>query len=340
MNLLSRLNIVFRDPWVLALIPVIVILMILWNRRRLAGPVVRFSSGEFLTGLRSTIKVRMRRRLIFLRIIAFVLLLIALARPQSPMQETEIISEGIDIVLAIDVSTSMLGEDFMLRGRRQNRLAVVKEVVRDFIKKRQSDRIGMVVFAQRAYTVCPLTLDYDWLLQNLERVQIGMVEDGTAVGSGLTAALNRLVDTRAKGKVIILLTDGRNNAGKISPIIAAEAAKALEVRVYTIGAGTRGKVPFPFKDLYGNTVYRPVQIDIDEDTLKKIADETGALYFRAVDTESLRHVYQAIDRLEKVPIKEKGYFEFRELFLYFLLPAMCLLMIEIFLARTVFLQIP
>ena len=264
----------------------------------------------------------------------------ALARPQSPIADLKIQTEGIDIVLSIDCSTSMLAEDFKLAGRRQNRLEVVKQVVKDFIKGRQNDRIGIVAFAARAYTACPLTLDYGWLLENLERIKIGLIEDGTAIGSGIASSLNRLNDIRAKSKVIILLTDGRNNTGKISPGVATEAARALKVKIYTIGAGTKGMAPYPVKDFFGNTVYQPAQIDIDEDTLRKIAQDSGGKYFRATDTESLREIYKEIDRLEKTIIEEKGYSEYEELFPYFLIPGLAILFLEIILTNTVFRKIP
>jgi len=330
----------FQDAWVLYFSPIIIILAMIW--RKIAGhnAGVKFSSGEVLKGIRQSFKLKLSRHLFVLRVIALVLILFSLARPQSPLEETEIIQEGIDIVLAIDVSTSMLAEDFMLGGRRQNRLEVVKDVVKDFVLGRDSDRIGMVVFAARPYTVCPLTLDYDWLLKNLERVEIGMVEDGTAIGSGLSAALNRIKDTEAKGKVVVLLTDGMNNAGKISPLMAADAARALKVKVYTIGAGTTGTAPYPMKGVLGNTVYRPVKIEIDEGTLKRVAEKTEGKYFRAKDTEGLRKIYEEIDRLEKVPVEERGYLEYKELFLYFLIPGLIVLLIEIVLANTVFRKMP
>jgi Ca-activated chloride channel family protein len=197
-----------------------------------------------------------------------------------------------------------------------------------------------VVFGSRAYTAAPLTLDYPWLLENLERVHIAMVEDGTAIGSGIMASLNRIKDTKAKSKIIILLTDGRNNAGRISPLMAAQAARALKVKIYTIGAGTKGLAPYPVKDGFGNTVYRPVKIDIDEDTLKKIAERTGGRYFRATDSKSLKEIYDEINKLEKTEIKEKGYRNIKELFYFFLIPGLIILLLEIFLSNTVFRTVP
>jgi len=264
-----------------------------------------------------------------LRLLVFVFLALALVRFRLPIEESKIETEGIDIILALDTSTSMLAEDFTLHGKRANRLDVVKDVVENFIRGRKNDRIGIVAFAARAYTVCPLTLDYGWLLENLKRVKIGMIEDGTAIGSALSVALKRLENTRAKSKIIILLTDGINNAGKISPSMAAEAARALNIKVYTIGAGTKGMAPYPMKDFFGNIVYQPVKIDIDEECLKDIASKTGAKYFRATDTKSLKEIYSEIDRMEKSSIEEKGYMEYRELFPVFLSIALALLLLEV-----------
>ncbi|MBU0547203.1 MAG: VWA domain-containing protein [Candidatus Omnitrophica bacterium] len=329
-----------HDPLVLILIPII-ILLFLYNRKKQGSVAAfKFSSGELVGKLKGSFKLKLSQNLIYLRLLTVVLLIFALTRPQTPVADSKIQSEGIDIVLAIDCSTSMLAEDFKLGGQRQNRVEVVKNVVRDFIKGRKNDRIAIVAFASRAYTVCPLTLDYGWLLDNLERVKTGLVEDGTAIGSGIATSLNRLKDAKAKSKVVILLTDGRNNTGKIAPLTAAEAAKALKIKVYTIGAGGKGPVPYPVKDFFGNTVYQPIQIDIDEDTLIKIANMTGAKYFRVTDTESLRKIYKEIDGLEKTVIEEKGYLEYNELFSVFLILALSILVLDIVLSNTILRKIP
>jgi Ca-activated chloride channel family protein len=290
--------------------------------------------------MKPTFRVKLSRSLVMIRIAALILIILALCRPQSVIEETRIETEGIDIVLAIDTSTSMLAEDFTINGKRENRLEVVKKVVKEFIGGRHSDRIGIVAFASRAYTVAPLTLDYDWLMHNLERVKTGIIEDGTAIGSGLSAALNRLKNTDAESKVIILLTDGRNNAGRISPLTAAEVAGALYIKVYTIGAGTKGLAPYPAKDIFGNTVYQSVKINIDDETLRKIAEKTDAKYFRATDTESLKDIYRQIDKLEKTKIEETGYREYRELFHYFLLSGLALLIFEIIINNTILRRVP
>jgi Ca-activated chloride channel family protein len=330
---------IFQNPWTLILLPIAALLIVLSKRGELS-PSFQFSTVELLNGLRTTFKIRLLNGLFVLRIAVLFLIIIALSRPQLMLEETILETEGIDIVLAVDTSTSMLAEDFELKGKRVNRLEVVKDVVKNFISNRSFDRIGIVAFASSAYTVSPLTLDYGWLIQNMDRVKIGMIEDGTAIGSGISSALNRLKETGAKSKVVILLTDGRNNAGKLSPLTAAEAASALNIRIYTIGAGSKGMVPYPTKDMFGNTVYRRVKIEIDENTLKKIADKTKARYYRATDTESLRNIYEEIDELEKTIIEEKGYTEYKELFHLFLIPALLLLLLEIVMKNTLLRRIP
>jgi Ca-activated chloride channel family protein len=226
-------------------------------------------------------------------------------------------------------------------GKRANRLAAVKDVVADFISGRSGgDRIGLTLFAARPYTQCPLTLDHGWVQQNLERAAIGAIEDGTAIGSVLAAAVGRLEASDAKTKVIILLTDGQNNAGKVGPLTAAEAAKALGYRVYTVGAGTRGLAPFPAEDMFGNRVYQPMPVNVDETTLRKIAELTGGRYFRATDTESLQEIYAEIDALEKSPHAGLHYREYRELYPWLLLPAIVLLAGEMVLSRTLLRVLP
>jgi Ca-activated chloride channel family protein len=323
--------------WALAPLAVAV----LWAaRRRQQEAGIRFSSQELLRGLKKTPRQKWEGILFVLRVAAAVLMIGALARPQAPIADSKIETEGVDIVLALDVSTSMLAEDFFWGQQRRSRLEVVKEVVKDFIAQRSSDRLSLAVFAARPYVACPLTFDHGWLLESLGRVKSGMVEDGTAIGSGLAASLNRLRGSKAKSRIVVLLTDGRNNAGKIAPLTAAEAAAALKVKVYTIGVGSQGEAPYPVTDLFGNTVYQYVRIDLDEDLLKKIAQTTGAQYFRAADTGSLQKVYAEIDKLEKTPLEDKGYREHRELFAFFLIPGLVLLALEAVLSQTVFRKIP
>lgn len=330
---------IIQNPAFFLLIPVAAGI-VYYSLRKNKSPGIRFSSERFLTIGRPTFKTLFGRYIWVLRLLVFVLSALALARFRVPMEESKIQTEGIDIILALDISSSMLAEDFTLHGKRANRLEAVKDVVENFIRVRKNDRIGIVAFAGRAYTASPLTLDYGWCLENIRRLKIGMIEDGTAIGSGLSVALKRLENTKAKSKIVILLTDGMNNAGKISPPLAAEAAKALRVKVYTIGAGTKGMAPYPMKDFFGNTIYQSVKIDIDEEGLTNIASRTEGKYFRATDTRSLREIYSEIDRMEKSPIEEKGYMEYRELFPVFAGIAMVLLLLEVLLRNTILRRIP
>ncbi|MFH1847505.1 MAG: VWA domain-containing protein [Candidatus Omnitrophota bacterium] len=329
------------SPWMFILCFIIPVMVYFFRKKKYSiQSSFRFSDQGFVKGINKSFRIRLSEKLIYLRSFALFLVVIALARPQTAIEETKVYVEGVDIVLAVDTSGSMNAMDFEIGGKRVNRLEVVKDVVKDFIEKRPNDRIGMISFASLAYTICPLTLDHEWLEKNLGRVQLGMIQDGTAIGAALSASLNRVKDTESKEKIIILLTDGRNNAGRISPETAAEAAKALGVRVYTIGAGTKGTAPFPVQDMFGNVGLRQVKIEIDEDLLKKIADETGGEYFRATDTESLKQIYKRIDDLEKTPMEETGYNIYRELFGYFLIPGLFLLILEIILSNTVLRRIP
>ncbi|KJJ85733.1 aerotolerance-related membrane protein BatA [Candidatus Omnitrophus magneticus] len=331
----------FENPWFLTLIFfALALFFIIWKTYDKKIATLRFSSFSLLEGIRPTLRVKLRRTTIFLRIFALIFLALAISRPQNPIKETKIFVEGIEIILVLDTSGSMRAMDFEINRQRVDRLTVVKNVVEQFIKNRPNDKIGIIAFSSLAYTICPLTLDHEWLLKNLERVKIGMIEDGTAIGSSISAALNRLKNSKAKDKIIILLTDGRNNAGKIDPLTAASAAKALGVRIYTIGAGTKGLAPYPVKNVFGETELQPVEIEIDDELLKKIADTTGSVFFRATDTKSLWDIYKEIDKLEKTKIEEVGYNRYDELFEIFLFPALIILLLEIILSNTLFRRIP
>jgi len=326
-----------HDPWALALVLLLPLLFRVGQRARrdatLCYPTLAVIRAIPYAGVR-----RWRWLLHALRALALLLLIVALARPQRGRAESQLSTEGIDIMLAVDISGSMLSEDFTLGNQRASRLDVVKSVVKDFVAARPADRIGLVLFSARPYTQCPLTLDHGWLLQNLARAKIGMIEDGTAIGSALAAA--HLEGSTAKSKIIILLTDGQNNAGKISPATAAEAVEATGIKVYTIGAGTRGLAPFPARDLFGNKVYQPVKVDIDEDTLKLIAQKTGGHYFRATDTPSLQKIYAEIDHMERTPFSTPRFLDYDELYPWLAIPAMLLLCVEVGLAHTVLRKLP
>ena len=329
-----------KDPLILILILILIPLILANYASRKESGNLRFSSLNLFKNIKPGKAARLKHLLISLRIFTIILLIIALARPQSGKAHSKIKTEGIDIVLALDVSGSMLAEDFTVKEERYNRLYVAKEVVKDFIKWRENDRLGMVIFAGQAYTQCPLTLDYDILLQFLEKVNIGMVEDGTAIGSAIGVCVNRLKSSTAKSKVVILLTDGRNNSGEIDPFTAAERAKTFDIKIYTVGAGTKGLAPYPTKGAFGFTVYKPMQIDIDDEGLTEIAKITGGKYFRATDTESLKEVYKQIDSLEKTEMEIAKYTEYNELFHYLVIPALGVFILEIFLANTRFRKIP
>ncbi len=276
----------------------------------------------------------------FFGLIALGLLIIALARPRLGKGSTDIETSGIDVVLTLDVSGSMEALDFKLDGQPANRLEVVKKVVAKFVGQRPNDKLGMVAFAGRPYLVSPLTLDHDFLAKRLADVKMGQVEDGTAIGSAIASSVDHLRDSTAKSRIVILLTDGVNNAGAINPLTAAEAAKALGIKVYTIGAGTRGEAPIPVRDGFGRTYLQTMKVDIDEEMLGKVASATGAQSFRATDTDSLEKIYESINQLEKTTRKMKKYQQYEELFLYFLAPGLALLLLELFLTQTRFRRLP
>ncbi len=322
----------FHDPWMLVLlllVPLVVGRVRARDRATLCLPTL-----ADLDGVGPGRRARLAWLPIALRGMGAVLLVVALARPQLGKEPTKITSEGIDIMLAVDVSSSMLAEDFELDGTRANRLDAVKVAVREFLAGRSSDRAGLVLFAGRPYLQSPLTLDHGWLLQNLYRAEVGLIEDGTAVGSALATALKHLEASDAKNKVVVLLTDGQSNAGNVKPIDAAKAAKTLGYKVYTIGAGTHGLAPYPGTNMFGQRVYRPVPVDIDEETLKAIAATTGGRYYRATATQRLKEIYAEIDALEKSPFEGLQYLDWHELYIWLALPALIALVGDAWLGET------
>jgi Ca-activated chloride channel family protein len=330
---------IFENPVFLTLliiIPVLTYHLKLGTRRG----AVNFSSVASLERAQTTWRVRWFKVLPWLTIGTVLLMIIALARPKVGLGKSRIRKEGIDIVLALDVSTSMLAEDFKSGGKRINRLEVVKQVTRDFISRRPNDRIGVVVFAGRPYILGPLTWDHNWIKSRINEIKPGDIEDGTAIGTALTNAVKRLRESRAKSKVVILLTDGNNNAGEIAPEAAADAAKELKVTVYTIGAGSQGLVPYPAIDAWGRKHYQMVEINLDEELLQKIAATTGGRYFRATDTESLKTIFERIDRMEKTRVEMAKYSEYKDLYPYFLFGALGMLLLEGILANTICRRLP
>lgn len=329
----------FASPWFLLLL--LLVPLLAWLRGRQGPqPAFVYSSVQLVRGILGLTRSRSGSLLLKLRWLVLALFILALARPQLGEGEAKLKASGIDIVVALDLSGSMASEDFELGGRRANRLEVAKDVLQQFIRKRPNDRIGLVAFAGRAYIASPLTLDHDFLLENVARLQLGAIEDGTAIGSALVAALNRLRDIKADSKVVILMTDGQNNAGKVPPLTAAEAAEKLAVKVHTIGVGIRGTAPFPQTDPFGRRVYVQREVDIDEDTLTKIAQRTGGRYFRADSSDTLRQIYDEIDRMEKTEVEVRKYQRYRDLFPWVILPGLSLLLLEVILANTVWRTLP
>ncbi len=340
MNLFDWNPVMFAHPWVLLLL-LLVPLVALLEGRRGAAPAVIYSSLQAMIKLGKLRRSRIGGWLTSLLLLALALLIVALAQPRLGQTFKTVQASGIDIMLALDVSGSMIAEDFTIGGEPASRVEIIKQVTEKFIKDRPNDRIGMMAFASRPYLVSPLTLDHDWLLRNLERVTLGQVEDGTAIGSAIASCTNRLIERKdSKSRMVVLLTDGESNMGKISPLTAADAAKAVGVKVYTIGAGTRGYAPIPVRDPFGRKVYQRMKVDVDEDTLKKIADTTGAKFFRATDTEGLEKIYHEIDALEKSTVEMKQYTQYQELFPWLIGAALGLLAVQTLLAQTVGSRLP
>ncbi|MCG6914420.1 VWA domain-containing protein [bacterium BMS3Abin03] len=328
-------GITFDYPWILYFLLVIPVLLAWYffiGRKKYAS--VKYSSVKILNSTPRTLRERLRHFPFVLRMIAIGLFIIALARPQSFTSGEDIDAEGIDIAMVLDISGSMLAEDL-----KPNRLEAAKNVIDNFIKGRTSDRIGLVVFAREAFTQCPLTIDYSVLRNLLSQIHSGMIEDGTAIGNAIANGVNRLKESDAKSRIIILLTDGVNNSGEVDPISAAEIAKTFGIRIYTIGVGSRGEAPYPVKTPFG-TRYQMVPVEIDENVLQQISSITGGEYFRATNNRTLEQIYKKIDNLEKTKIKITSYSKPKELFYGWLGGGLILLLMELGLTRTIFRKIP
>ena len=336
----------FARPWLLLLLLVVPLLAWLRGKRGPAAALT-FSSTASLRAIGKRSAARAGKILRTLLLVSIAIFVVALARPQLGKSLTQIEASGIDIMLVLDVSGSMLIKDFAIGGEEATRVDAVREVTRKFIEARPNDRIGIIAFAGRPYVLSPMTLDHDWLLQNLERVRIGLVEDGTAIGSGIAAAANRLHDKRAKSRVLVLLTDGENNAGKIPPNTAAEAVKALNIHFYAIGAGINGIAPAPIftargplTDALGNLLYENQPVHFNEAGLREVAKIADGKFFRATDTESLEKIYGEIDKLEKSTVSVKKYQQYRDLFPLCLMSGCGLLLAQILLSQTIWKKLP
>jgi len=329
----------FVNPQFLLLLTLTIPLAALLWRQRAKAPALTVADASRYAQLPETIRSRAARYIPLLLLPLLILLIIAMARPQRVARETTVLTKAVDLIIALDLSTSMLAEDPTPRGVRKSRLATAKEVVTDFLQKRSGDRIGLVAFAARPYPAAPLTLDHIWLKSAVERLQVGSVEDGTALGDGLLAALNRLRDKPTGSRAVILITDGRNNSGT-EPEQAAAAAAALGVRVHTVGIGGSIMAYFPTEDPLGGISYRQIEANLDEQTLRMIAATTGGSYFRADDRHGLEQVFREIDTLEKRTIEEKVYFSYRELSPFCILAAMLLLFTGLMLNLTLLRRMP
>ncbi len=320
----------------LLLLPVVAF----WLGRRGRVAAVEYSSAAVVREVARETRSRFGSLVVLLPLLAAALFIIGLARPQMRQGSDEIQASGGDMSLAVDVSCSMQSLDYVVDCQLTSRIQTVKAAVAKFIDARSDDRLGLIEFSAEPYMISPLTLDHDWLSQGLDRVNTGTIDDGTAIGDAIAMAVNRLRDQPSKSKVIVLLTDGCNNMGKLSPLLAAETAKALGVKIYTIGAGIRGNAPMPVKDDFGNTHIVMVPSDVDEDTLGKIAQMTGGQFFRATDTEKLDETYAQIDRMEKTTHMVKHYEHVSELFAWALVPGLLVLGTGFVLEQTRFRRLP
>jgi Ca-activated chloride channel family protein len=325
----------FANPqflWLLVLIPLAAYSF--WRRRRTMVTELQFSSLQPFMKIRRTLREQLRHTPVGLRLFAVACFIVALARPQSVSSKQNISTEGIDIVLLLDISGSMLAEDFT-----PNRISAAKQVAEDFIDGRQNDRIGLVIFSGESFTQCPLTTDYAVLKNLLHEVKNGMIVDGTAIGMALANGVNRLKDSKAKSKTMILLTDGVNNRGEIDPITAAKIAATYSVRVYTVGVGAQGEAPYPVQTPFG--VRRQlIPVDLDEKVLSAIADMTGGKYYRATDNNKLKAIYKEIDKLERTKIEVTAYKRYTELFNSWLLLGLTLVVLEVGVSTTILRKIP
>ena len=328
-------NITFAHPWILYFLLLIpLVLFWYWKRNKVKSAALTYSSLEIFEDLKSTVKEKLRHLPILLRSLALGLFIVALARPQSFSDGENIYTEGIDVAMLLDISGSMLAEDF-----KPNRLEAAKNVIDEFVAGRTTDKIGLVVFASQSFTQCPLTIDYPVLRSLLKDIKSGIIEDGTAIGTAIANGVNRLKDSEAKSKIIILLTDGVNNSGEIDPITAAQIAKKFGIRIYTVGVGTEGEAPYPFQTPFGKK-YQMVPVEIDEKVLSEVASITDGEYFRATNNKKLEEIYNIIDTLEKTRVEVTSYRKAKELFYVWLALGLFLVLAELILTRTYLQKLP
>ena len=329
-------DIKFSQPgwfWALAIVPLMIAWHIMFARKRTNR--VPFSDTGSFSNYKPTMRQRLGELPLILRLLTVVCMVVALARPQSSSKGQNVTSEGISIMLAMDISRSMLAEDL-----KPNRVEAAKKVAMEFIDGRPTDLIGLVIFSGESFTMCPLTSDHGVLKNQINNIKTGMLQDGTAIGEGLATAVARLKDARTKGKVIILLTDGVNNVGQIAPVTAGEIAKTFGIRVYSIGAGSMGTAPYPFKDVFGRTVYQNVEVQIDEPVLKQISAGTDGKYFRATNTKKLHDIYAEIDKMEKTKIEVTEFRRYSEEYWWWAVAAALFFALEIVLRYSLLRSLP
>lgn len=328
-------NVTFAYPYFLYLLLLLpLILLWYWRHNKKRSPAITYSNLELFNGLKKTLRERLRHLPFFLRLFGLSFLIVALARPQSFSSGENVYTEGIYVAMLLDISGSMLAEDF-----KPNRLEAAKNVIDEFVSGRTTDKIGLVVFASESFTQCPLTIDYPVLRGLLKEIKSGIIEDGTAIGTAIANGVNRLKDSKAKSKVIILLTDGVNNSGEIDPITSAQIAKKFGIRIYTVGVGTIGEAPYPFQTPFGKR-YQMVPVEIDEKILNEVAEITDGKYFRATDNKKLEEIYNIIDTMEKTRVEITSYRKAKELFYGWLIAGFFIVLLELILSRTYLRKLP
>lgn len=328
-------NVTFAYPYILYLLLLLpLILLWYWRHNKKRSPAITYSNLELFDGLQKSLRERLRHLPLLLRLLGLSFLIIALARPQTFSSGENVYTEGIDVAMLLDISGSMLAEDF-----KPNRLEAAKNVIDEFVSGRTTDKIGLVVFASESFTQCPLTIDYPVLRGLLKEIKSGIIEDGTAIGTAIANGVNRLKDSEAKSKVIILLTDGVNNSGEIDPITAAQIAKKFGIRIYTVGVGTIGEAPYPFQTPFGKR-YQMVPVEIDEKVLNEVAEITDGKYFRATDNKKLEEIYNIIDTMEKTRVEITSYRKAKELFYGWLAAGFLIVLLELILSRTYLRKLP
>lgn len=325
----------FKYPFVLYFLTILPVMVVwYWRKHKKSTPDITYSSLQVFANIKPTLRERLFHLPALLRTIAVGLLIIAVARPQSFSTGENVYTEGIDVAILLDISGSMLAEDF-----KPNRLEAAKNVIDEFVQGRTSDKIGLVVFASESFTQCPLTIDYSVLRNLLGEIKSGMIADGTAIGTAIANGVNRLKDSDSKSKILILLTDGVNNSGEIDPITAAQIAAKFGIRIYTVGVGTQGEAPYPFKTPFGKR-YQMVPVEIDEDILQQVADITDGMYFRATDNNKLAEIYERIDKLEKTRVEITSYRNAQELFYNWAGIGFIFLLIEMGMVRVFLRKLP